>query len=410
MKKFIYQLLILIICLFTIPFVNAEFSLLHEFAGGINDGKNPYGRLTLSENTLYGMTYYGGKTNCGVVFKMEIDGSNYTNLHEFVSGPYGKQNTQGSLALSGSTLYGMTLWGSSLGNGVIFKMNTNGSGFVTLHEFASFGGDGDNPYGSLTLSGNTLYGTTAEGGSIGNGVVFKINTDGSNYTNLHEFIGGNDDGKTPYDDLTLVGSSLYGMTIYGGDNDKGVIFKMEIDGGNYTNLHEFAGGSSDGQYPRGSLTLLNSSLYGMTHTGGTENRGVIFKIDIDGANFTNLHSLVYNATAFNGYNPHGNLTISDGTLYGMTLQGGSFSYGVIFEMEIDGSNYTNLHFFSSGSDNGKSPYGSLLIDGDEFYGMTHSGGDSNFGTVFMYSEIPEPCLFIILLLILFPSFIRRGAR
>ena len=34
--------------------------------------------------------------------------------------------------------------------------------------------DGANPYAGLILSGNTLYGTTANGGGSGNGTVFSL--------------------------------------------------------------------------------------------------------------------------------------------------------------------------------------------------------------------------------------------
>ena len=52
----------------------------------------------------------------------------------------------------------------------------------------NFGGtDGEQSYAGLTLSGNTLFGTTASGGSSGWGTVFKLNTDGSGYTVLMDF-------------------------------------------------------------------------------------------------------------------------------------------------------------------------------------------------------------------------------
>jgi uncharacterized repeat protein (TIGR03803 family) len=58
----------------------------------------------------------------------------------------------------------------------------------------SFGGsgmypDGSNPCANLVLSGSTLYGTTQNGGDRGEGVVFKVNTDGSGYTVLKNFTG-----------------------------------------------------------------------------------------------------------------------------------------------------------------------------------------------------------------------------
>ena len=50
--------------------------------------------------------------------------------------------------------------------------------FTTLHSFTG-GSDGSTPYGGLILSGNTLYGAAVQGTSFGYGAVFKVNTDGT---------------------------------------------------------------------------------------------------------------------------------------------------------------------------------------------------------------------------------------
>src|SRR5439155_24183070 len=63
-----------------------------------------------------------------------------------------------------------------------FKVNTDGTGFVTLYNFTAtsepFGNgtnsDGGGPWSSLILSENTLYGTAFYGGSSGAGTVFSI--------------------------------------------------------------------------------------------------------------------------------------------------------------------------------------------------------------------------------------------
>ena len=79
----------------------------------------------------------------------------------------------GALVLSGNTLYGATFYGGSSGVGTVFALNTNGTGFTTLHSFTG-GSDGSNPYAGLTLSGNTLYGTANGGGRFGDGTVFSL--------------------------------------------------------------------------------------------------------------------------------------------------------------------------------------------------------------------------------------------
>src|SRR5436190_2664 len=83
--------------------------------------------------------------------------------------------------------------------------------FTTLHSFTatapntSTNTDGGEPIAGLVLLGNTLYGTATYGGSSGNGTVFKVNTDGTGFTNLHTFTAGsgpyysytNNDGANP---------------------------------------------------------------------------------------------------------------------------------------------------------------------------------------------------------------------
>ena len=145
-----------------------------------------------------------------------------------------------------------------------------------MREFAGDPGDGENPYGDLTLDGTTLYGMTLTGGANDEGVIFKINTDGTGYTHLREFAGTPGDGGIPYGDLTLNGTTLYGMTYSGGANNEGVIFKMNTDGTGYTHLREFAGNPGDGENPSGSLTLDGTTLYGMTQYGGASDMGVVF--------------------------------------------------------------------------------------------------------------------------------------
>jgi len=62
----------------------------------------------------------------------------------------------------------------------VFAVNTDGTGFTTLHSFTDTSGgantnsDGGVPGCTLVLSGNTLYGTAAGGGSSGRGTVFSL--------------------------------------------------------------------------------------------------------------------------------------------------------------------------------------------------------------------------------------------
>ena len=364
------------------------YTLLHTFTGSRNDGANPLGSLILSNGTFYGLTSQGGFG--GVLFKMNQDGSGYTNLYNEFTGNGGNGlNPNSTPTLAGSMVYGTTAVGGVNGGGVVFRENINGSGYTNLHVFAGGAGDGGDPYGSLTLTNGLLYGMTAHGGASDLGVLFRINTNGGGYTNLHSFAGGAGDGAYPDCDLTLSGTTFYGMTDQGGANGDGVVFRVNTDGSSYTNLHSFAGYPNDGASPWGSLTLSNGALYGMTLYGGAANLGVVFHMNTDGTGYSNLHSFA--GSAGDGASPYGSLTLGNGTLYGMTSVGGAANHGVVFQMNTDGTGYTNLYSFAGYPSDGASPYGSLTLSGSTLYGMTEYGGTNNDGAVFALSIIPpEP--------------------
>ncbi len=366
--------------LLTLP-VRAQINLLHEFAGGTDDGEYPYGDLIISGTTLYGMTYWGGESGLGTIFKIQVDGSGYEILHEFSGGNDDGAVPEGSLNLSGSTLFGLTSEGGDGNDGTLFKIGIDGNGFTLLHEFInSDAGDGFRPLGSLILSGTTLYGMTSGGGSGEYGTIFKMETDGSGYDLLHEFTGSADDGSYPCGTLIISGSTLYGMTAYGGDYGSGTVFKMETDGSGFTLLHEFAGATADGEYPHKSLLLSGSTLFGMTSQGGSSRRGIIFKVEIDGNGYSVLHE--FTGSTDDGESPQGSLIISDSTLFGTTWNGGDDGTGTIFQIQTNGMGFSLLHEFVDSSTEGLQPCGSLLLYDSMFFGMTENGGANHRGVIF----------------------------
>jgi len=182
----------------------------------------------LSSNTLYGTTYHGGGQQGGTVFKVSTGGSGFTFLHTFTGGS-DESGPAAGLILSGNTLYGTVDGGrgSTVGSlGTVFKVNTDGAGFATLHSFTG-GVGGEWPEGGLILSGNTLYGTTESGGASGKGMVFKVGTDGTGFAGLYSFTGGND-GANPQAGLVLSGNTLYGTTQNGGSSGQGTVFSLAL--------------------------------------------------------------------------------------------------------------------------------------------------------------------------------------
>ena len=363
-----------------IPPALAQYNLLHPFNNTSNGG-NPVGGLTLSGSTLYGLASTGGSMNGGTAFTLNSDGTGYTVLHNFGSGSDGV-SPQDALTLSGSTLYGMTAGGGSSGLGALFTINTNGTGYAILHSFGN-GSDGVSPQGALTLSGSALYGMTRGGGSSGLGALFTINTNGTGYAVLHNFTGG-----SPVGSLTLSGSTLYGMTESGGSYGLGVLFKINLNGTGFMILYNFGGATPAGGSPVSSLTLSGATLYGMLD-GGSNQDGMVFKINTDGTGFNLLH----NFGGADGAFPAGALTLSGSTLYGMTANGGSSGYGVVFAINTDGTGFTVLHNFA-GAD-GAFPAGALTLSGATLYGVTSGGVNNNELGVLFSLAISGGCRYFI---------------
>jgi uncharacterized repeat protein (TIGR03803 family) len=116
---------------------------------------------------------------------------------------------------------------------------------------------------------------TTNGGHSNDGVIFKIKTDGSSFHLLHKFGETHHDGKNPYGSLLLVDDKLYGTTANGGDNDLGTVFVINADGNNYQRLYSFSGQTNnwDGSKPIDNVILVNGWLYGMTTEGGAYGQG-----------------------------------------------------------------------------------------------------------------------------------------
>ncbi|MGH7978850.1 MAG: choice-of-anchor tandem repeat GloVer-containing protein, partial [Limisphaerales bacterium] len=366
---------------------NSFFNTLYSFTATTgspatnSDGANPEARLILSGNTLYGTAYYGGSSGFGTVFAVNTSGADFTSLYSFTNGRDGAY-PWAELLLSGQTLYGTAsayLVGGSGHWGTVFAINTNGTGFTNLYNFTG-GNDGGYPHSGFVLSGSTLFGTAAGAGSAPDGTVFAINTNGTGFTNLYNFTGGND-GEYPNSSVILAGDTLYGSTYLGGDYGSGTVFAVNTNGQSFTNLVQFKAGD-----PQGSLILSGQTLYGATLHGGSSNSGAVFRVNTDGTGFTNIYSFT---GGNDGSVPNCNLVLSGNALYGTASSGGVAGNGTVFMVETNGMGFTLLHIFTSlvsgTNSDGANPQAGLILSGNTFYGTTAHGGPNGNGTMFSFT-------------------------
>jgi len=360
------------------------YAIVHSFGTGSADGWNPRGALIQgSDGKLYGTTEDGGTNGVGTVYTVSNNGSDYQIVHSF--GFDGANPAAGLMEGSDGALYG-TMKG---GAGNVFRLNRDGSAYHVLHNFSPTAGDGVHPRAGL-IEGNdgTLYGTTSEGGVNGGGTIFKVNRDGNGYSVLYDFGATTNDASNPQSEL-VEGSdgALYGTSFEGGNEGVGTVFAINKTGSGYKVLVSFSTVGSDGQNPAGRLIEASDGmLYGTTYFGGRKGVGAVFTLNKDGSGYSVVRS--FSDTGGEGWHPSAGLTEgSDGALYGTTWFGGRDNFGTVFKLEKDHGGYHTLHSFSATGGDGQNPAAALLEGGDgSLYGVTSDGGTNGYGAVFKLNK------------------------
>jgi len=382
------------------------------------DGATPSAALVLSGDVLYGTSVYGGSTGRGTVYALKTNGEGFSTLHNFTSVNDGA-HPYAELIVADNLVYGTTSSGGGHGAGTVFVLGTNGTGVTTLHAFTATANnsfnfytnsDGAHPSAGVLLSGNVVYGVADEGGTSGRGTAFALNSNGTGFVTLHSFTSGSG-GTYSSAGFTLVGNSLYGTDYRSLGN--GTVFAIDTDGTGFTNYYVFSAGSlngngvltnSDGANPHAKLVLSGNRLYGTTEHGGQWGNGTVFAINIDGSGLTNLHSFSaggYNRSGLytnsDGASPAAGLILSGTSLYGTAAAGGSSGHGTLFMLATDGTGFTNLYNFTATppypqpqtNSDGANPYGGLILSGNSLYGTASSGGSAGNGTIFKLSFTPR---------------------
>jgi uncharacterized repeat protein (TIGR03803 family) len=256
---------------------NGVETVLYSFAGGA-DGCFPSGGLVAdAKGNLYGVTGQCGASGVGTVFKVSKSGKE-TILHSFAGGTTdGAYPYYTSLLIDAKgILYGVTFIGGTSNNGVLYRLNKRGT-LTVLHSFAGGTTDGCFAYGTPIMDkiGN-LLGTTQQCGASNFGTVYKVSRSGKE-TIRHNFAGGTTDGAYPLAGVILDANGiLYGDTELGGASNLGAAFKLKPNG-KVILLHSFSG--SDGSHPLGVLIQdANGNLYATASQGGTSNAGDVWQI------------------------------------------------------------------------------------------------------------------------------------
>ena len=368
-----------------------------ERIGNCPQGGRPVSLIQASDGNFYGSaqdSQEGSSTPTGgTVFKVTSAGK-FTLLHTFPAGPnknYPDGNLPGNVIQGpDGKLYGVTLYGGIdgcngyCGYGLVYRINTNGSDFQILHKFCSEANCADGDAGYFLAVGNdgNIYGTTYYGGANSGGTIFQIVPSTGAYQVVFNF----DFPTSGEDPSALVAGpdgTFYGLSegstgelLFHYTESTGVLTTVVLD------FPLFNGLPSRG----GDLTLgANGNFYGLYAIYGESGEGV-FEVDVNGSN---LQLFPFYTTVDGAGEPDGLLLASDGNFWMADIVGNSYG-NIITLSPTDGSLIQTFTPFSTTAAVGAYPATIMQASDGTLWGTTDQYGNASKGhfgdgTVFSFN-------------------------
>jgi uncharacterized repeat protein (TIGR03803 family) len=264
---------------------NNGYGTIFKFSGGtltspilfnISDGENIFGGMaTDGQGNYYGTTYQGGANSFGTLFRYNSTNGQLTTLFNFNRFPNGSFPT-GNVVYDGKgNLYGTTQEGgshSSASNyccGTVWKYSLSTGVLTTLVNFDgdTVPADGIIPTSGVTLDSNgNIFGTTNQGGTSGDGIVYEYSSTGVLST-LVTFSGPNGQGAG---DLAFDSSgNLWGVTSEGGSSSSGTLYELTPNSGSGCGPSILSVTFSPASIPNGGSTTGTVTLSAAAPSGGS---------------------------------------------------------------------------------------------------------------------------------------------
>lgn len=376
MRKFSILIFALGVALRTYAQTNINLTCLVTFNG--TNGSMPLGDLILGKDgNFYGTTHIGGTNtdaeggNAGTFFKMSPDGI-LTTIYSFgmeSHWPSGHlvQDKNGSF-------WGTTLEGGQLGDGTIYKISPDGK-LATVFSFGAYnesGGastNGFSPAGLYQGTDGNFYGFTYDYEFTGGATIFKISPSGD-FGTLQVFPGRNTEHPSgPF--LATHNGDLFGTI-------GGKLFCLNRNGSFTTTI---SNNGTNGILPvAGLIRREDGLLFGVVICGAKG--GTILKVGNDGE-FSTLADITAGTPGLQC--PEGELIEArDGNFYGFASSQRRINYGIrnIFTLLriTPAGKLNSLYEFIDARPN------SALIQGNngKIYGTTQAAYPINQGTIFCF--------------------------
>jgi uncharacterized repeat protein (TIGR03803 family) len=282
---------------------------------------SPQSGLSLGfDGNLYGAAQTGGPAHTGTVFK--VVGGGMTTLYTFTNGTDGAFPWAPPIQAPDGNIYGVTYNGTT--PGTAYRITAAGV-FSVIANLPS------ETVAPLILgTDGKLYGTTQYGGTFNRGTIFQLTTAGK-LKILYNFDATTHGGVPVGPLLQAVDGKFYGTTTDGGTFGQGVVYSV-TSGGVYKVLHNFQATTEGNSSTSGLVQGSNRFLYGVMSAGGGNGFGTLYKMNTTGTTFTVLH----NFDKASGAVPFATPTVhTSGTIYGVTQTGGptNSAYGVVYSFD-----------------------------------------------------------------------------
>lgn len=357
-----------------------------ERSGSCPNGGRPDALVQGVNGNFYGAAQVSSEglsaPNGGSVFSLTPSGT-FKLLHTFTPGPsknYPNGNLPGLLTEGpDGKIYGETLFGGIdgcngyCGNGVLYRINEDGTGFQIIHKYCSATNCTDGTGGGKLVVGSdgNVYGTTYSGGANGVGTLFRVIPSTGQYevvVNFDSTVGGDPSGLVVASDGTFYGSSFgsTGARLFHYDEATGALQSFA------TPFPFFSGLPSAGAI----LTQgPNGNLFGLYHIYGKSGEGM-FEVDPDG---TNLKLFPFYTTGLGAGDPQGLLLATDGNFY-IDNYNGTSGYGSITKLSPStGKALQTFSPFSGTAAVGAYPAGIIQVKDGSFWGTTTQYGTNPSG-------------------------------
>lgn len=273
------------------------------------NGRIPYGRPTLLNGKIYGTCYTAPQPDAGCIWEYDPSTTVYSRKFNFdisTNSGVGNHPTSSPVAYNGK-LYGTTNGGGISNYGVFYEYDpvTN---VYTKSDMQPIGGAF--PIGEPTLYNGKFYGMTNANGAGNNGIIYSYDPATATLTKLYDVQ--NAGTTTPSGGFTVYNNKLYGATLAGGATSNGGIIMYDPVSNTASTVYNLPNSGAMGQNIQNTMTVYNNKLYGNTLAGGANGRGVIFEFDPATNSYAVDYSYLINAT---GYDPTGILTLNGNKFY-----------------------------------------------------------------------------------------------